>query len=32
VLIPGSPGRLDYAYTGVYWIVLMVIVAGALAL
>jgi hypothetical protein len=32
VLIPGSPGRLDYAYTAVYWIVLIVIVAGALAL
>jgi hypothetical protein len=32
VLIPSSPGRLDYAYTAVYWIVLFVIVAGALAL
>jgi hypothetical protein len=32
VLIPSSPGRLDYAYTAVYWIVLFMIVAGALAL
>jgi hypothetical protein len=32
VLIPSSPGRLDYVYTAVYWIVLFVIVAGALAL
>jgi len=32
VLIPGSPGRLDYTFTAVYWIVLFVIVAGALAL
>jgi hypothetical protein len=32
VLIPSSPRRLDYAYTAVYWIVLFVIAAGALAL
>lgn len=31
VLIPGSPGRLDYVFTALYWIVLFVIVAGALA-
>jgi hypothetical protein len=32
VLIPSSPGRLDYAFTVVYWILLFVIVGGALAL
>lgn len=31
VLIPGSPGRLDYVFTALYWIVLFVIVAGTLA-
>ena len=32
VLIPSSPGRLDYAFTVVYWILLFVIAGGALAL
>jgi hypothetical protein len=32
VLIPSSPGRLDYAFTLMYWILLFVIVGGALAL
>jgi len=32
VLIPSSPGRLDYAFTAVYWLLLFVIVGGALAL
>jgi hypothetical protein len=32
VLIPSSPGRVDYAFTVVYWILLFVIVGGAVAL
>jgi len=32
VLIPGSPGRLDFLFTALYWIVLFAIVVGALAL
>ncbi|HZK51621.1 MAG TPA: hypothetical protein VFD47_08670 [Actinomycetota bacterium] len=32
VLIPGSPGRLDYVFTALYWMVLFVIIGGALAL
>jgi hypothetical protein len=32
VLIPGNPGPLDYLFTAVYWILLFVIVVGALAL
>lgn len=32
VLIPGSPGKLDYTFTAVYWIVLFAIVVSALAI
>ena len=32
VLIPGSPGKLDYTFTAIYWMVLFVIVGGALAI
>jgi hypothetical protein len=32
VLIPGSPGKLDYTFTAIYWMVLFVIVVGALAI
>ncbi|MPZ90691.1 MAG: hypothetical protein GEU68_03515 [Actinobacteria bacterium] len=31
VLIPGSPGRPDYIFTALYWIVLFLIVGGTLA-
>lgn len=31
VLIPLRPRAIDYAYTGVYWTVLILIVVGALA-
>jgi hypothetical protein len=32
VMIPSRPGRLDYAFTAVYWTLLFVIAAGALTL
>lgn len=32
VLIPLEPGRIDYAFTALYWITLVVIGAGALLL
>jgi hypothetical protein len=31
VLLPLPPSRIDYAYTGVYWALLLVIVAAAIA-
>jgi hypothetical protein len=32
VMIPSRPGRVDYAFTAVYWTLLFVIVGGALTL
>ena len=32
VMIPSQPGRLDYAFTAVYWTLSFVIAAGALTL